>query len=153
MAGVELEHVGGAVVAVDEAHLVRDVGIVVPELDCADMCVVIAAEQHHDGLQEFAGKHGHRDATGQPGLDGLIRPLEVGVGEFGEDHRVAAGPGLAGKPLVMGEQQAFAGRLERRKAFAVEAAAKFQTRARAIRYPKFNDANERLHRACPLRKA
>ncbi|MET4179895.1 hypothetical protein ABIB94_001991 [Bradyrhizobium sp. JR7.2] len=54
MAGVEFEHVGGAVIAVDERHLVGGFGIVVPKLDRADMGLVVAAEQHHDGLQELA---------------------------------------------------------------------------------------------------
>lgn len=146
---IELEHVGGAVIAVDEAHLVGDLGIVVPELDRADMRLVVAAEQHHDGLQEFSRKHRHRHAAGQSGLDGLIGPFEIGVGEFGEDHGVPAGPSLARKALVISEAQIFAHGLERGQPFAVEAATEFQPHARRVRHPEFNDANEGLHRTGP----
>jgi hypothetical protein len=49
--GIELEHIGGAVIAVDQAHLVGDFRIVVPEFGSADVLFVFAAEQHHHGHQ------------------------------------------------------------------------------------------------------
>ena len=78
-----------------------------PELDGADVLFVVAAEQHHHGHQKFAGKHRQRDAAGQPGLDRLVGALEIGVGEFRQDDRMAARPCLAGQALVIGEQARF----------------------------------------------
>ncbi|MHC2521881.1 hypothetical protein ACVMHW_007763 [Bradyrhizobium diazoefficiens] len=62
---------------------------------------------------------------------------------------MAAGPGLAGKALVVSEAQVLAHGLERRQPFAVEAAAEFQPHTRPVRHPEFNDANEGFHRTCP----
>ena len=52
--GDDEKHVGGAVIAVHQSHLMRAFRIVVPELDGADMLFVVAAKQHHHGHQEFA---------------------------------------------------------------------------------------------------
>jgi hypothetical protein len=125
----------------------------VPELDRPDMRFVVAAEQHHDGLQEFACKHRHRDSTGKAGRERLIGPLEIGVGEFGEDHGVARRPGLARKSLVISEVQLFADGFERGQPLAVEAATKFQPHARPVGHPEFNDAKEGFHRAGPPSQA
>ena len=66
-----------------------------PELDGADVLFVVAAEQHHHGHQEFAGEDRQRHAAGQAGFDRLVRALEVGVCEFGEDDGMAGGPSFA----------------------------------------------------------
>ena len=153
MPGIELEHVGGAVVTVDEPHLVADFRIIVPELDGADVLFVVAAKQHHHGHQEFAGENRQRDATGQSGFDRLVGALEIGVGEFCQNDRMAGGPCLAGQALVIGKQRVFADRLEFRILRAAETAAEFEPRTRPVRHPQFNNANEGFHRDAPDRLA
>ena len=66
---------------------------------------------------------------------------------------MAAGPCLAGQPLVIGEQGVFAERLEFRILFAAQSAAEFQPGAGAVRHPQFNHANKRFHRDAPNRYA
>jgi len=75
---IEFERRGGAVVAIHQAHLVGDFGIVAPKLDRTDVLVVIAAKQHHHRHQELAGKHRQRDAAAQPGLLGVVAALVLG---------------------------------------------------------------------------
>jgi hypothetical protein len=125
-------------------------GIIVPELDGADVLFVVAAEQHHHGHQELAGENRQRDAAGQSGFDRLVCALEVGVCELSEDNGVPRGPGLAGQALVIGEQRVFADGLELRILFAAKTAAELQACARSVGHPQFNDAYECLHRDAPV---
>ena len=106
-----------------------------PELDGADVLFVVAAEQHHYGHQEFAGKDRQRHAAGQAGFDRLVRALEVGVCELRQNDGMARGPGLAGQAFVIGEQRVFADGLELRILFAAKTAAEFQARAGAVGHP------------------
>nr|WP_235984003.1 hypothetical protein [Bradyrhizobium australiense] len=114
------------------------------------MLFVGAAKQHHHGHQEFAGKNRQRHAAGQSGFDRLVRALEIGICKFGEDDRMAGGPGFAGQPFVKGEQRVLADSLELRILVAAKAATEFQARAGTVGHPQFNDANESLHRHAPV---
>ena len=135
MPRIEFEHVGGTVIAVDQSHFVRDGEVVVPQFDGADMPGVVAAEQHQHGGKEFAGEYRQRDAAGQPGFLGLVGALEVGIGELGQHDRMAGCPGLAGQPLVIGEQGVFAERPEFGELVAAQRAAEFQPRPGPVRNP------------------
>ena len=135
MPGIELEHVGGAVVAVDQRHFVGALRVVVPEFDGADMLFVVAAEQHHHGHQELAGEHRQCHAAGQPGLDRLVGALEIGIGKFRQDDGMAGSPGLAGQAFVVGEQRVLADRLEFGIFSAAQAAAEFKFGPGPVRHP------------------
>jgi hypothetical protein len=76
MPRIEFEHVRGAVVAIHQAHLVRDVRIIVPEFDRPDMLLVISAKQHHHRHQKLACKHRQCDCRCQSGLLGFVGTLE-----------------------------------------------------------------------------
>ena len=145
--GIEFEHVGGAVIAVDQTHFVRNLEIVVPELDGADMLLVVTAKQHQHPGEEFACEHRKRHAAGQAGFLRGIGALEIGIGKFREHDRMAGGPGLAGQPLAIGEHGAFAERAKFGERLAAETAAILQPGSRTVRHPHFNHANEGLHSA------
>ena len=69
-----------------------------PEFDGADVLVVVAAEQHQHGGEEFSGEHRQCDAAGQAGFLRLVGALEVGVGELGQHDRMADAQALPGSP-------------------------------------------------------
>ena len=135
MARIELELLGGAVIAVDQRHLVRKLGIVVPKLDGADMLLVVAAEQHHDRQQELAGEDRQRNAAGEAGRHDLVGTLGVGVCKLGEDHGMAARPGFAGQAFAIGEQRILADGRELGIFRTAEAAAEFESSAGTVRHP------------------
>ena len=145
VARIEFEHVGGAVIAVDQPHFVGDIRVVVPQLDRPDVLVVVTTQQHHDRGQELAGEHRQRNPAGQSGFLCLVDPLEIGILELGEHDRMAGGPGLARQALAIGEQRVFAERAELRKFSAAQSAAVFEAGAGSVRHPQFDDFDEGLH--------
>ena len=63
--GVEFEILRRPVVSVEQRHLVRKLGLVMPKLDRPDIVVgVAAAQQPHHGFDAGAGKERNGDGAG-----------------------------------------------------------------------------------------